>query len=271
MKTTRPIGWHDAGLFSSSGPHRVVAVRLDGDLKLPKDQQRPGARPQRQLLLQLLPLFIGYVSLTVPAALTLLAVQQCVHHRHRCLRQGGGRGRRRDARHAAACAVDVAEADAPGQNVRRAVRHLRRRGSASENVSENGRDMSSSAESIARAAASRQGSTRRPRERGGDGEGPLCRQPRDARAQPRGPRDGERAGSGGHRGVRSGGLNEEAREVAAACASSTRAGGDDAPRRRGGRCAPREAPCAAAGAAEEDGGLAHQRTRARGDRTGEVT
>jgi len=68
-----PIGWHDATLYLVVPVLTVISQFLSMDLlKGPQqDESFINENKQQSLLLNLLPLFIGYVSLTVPAGLTL--------------------------------------------------------------------------------------------------------------------------------------------------------------------------------------------------------
>jgi YidC/Oxa1 family membrane protein insertase len=90
-----PIGWHDAGLYLIVPILTVLSQYVSMEiLKPPKDVNKdPDAPdPNDSVLLQLLPLFIGYVSLTVPAGLTLywLFNNLFTTATQVYLRQGGG-------------------------------------------------------------------------------------------------------------------------------------------------------------------------------------
>ena len=90
-----PIGWHDAGLYLIVPALTVLSQYVSMEiLKPPKDANKdPDAPdPNDSVLLQLLPLFIGYVSLTVPAGLTLywLFNNLFTTATQVYLRQGGG-------------------------------------------------------------------------------------------------------------------------------------------------------------------------------------
>jgi YidC/Oxa1 family membrane protein insertase len=90
-----PIGWHDAGLYLIVPILTVASQYVSMEiLKPPKDVNKdPDAPdPNDSVLLQLLPLFIGYVSLTVPAGLTLywLFNNLFTTATQVYLRQGGG-------------------------------------------------------------------------------------------------------------------------------------------------------------------------------------
>ena len=90
-----PIGWHDAGLYLIVPVLTVLSQYVSMEiLKPPKDANKdPDAPdPNDSVLLQLLPLFIGYVSLTVPAGLTLYWLFNNVFTTATqvYLRQGGG-------------------------------------------------------------------------------------------------------------------------------------------------------------------------------------
>ena len=221
-----PKRWHDAGRWRRIVPvltvlSQYVSMEI---LKPPKDVNKdPDAPdPNDSVLLQLLPLFIGYVSLTVPAGKTLYWLFNNVFTTATqvYLRQGDGAVAKIDGR--ARTSSSRCRWGAPSWTSRpcrrtRATKRTKgrtsstatRRSEVSENVSENGRDMSPPPRaSRARPRSPRRcRSTRRPRSaRRRRRWARSARQPRDARAQPRGPRDGERRGArGGHRGVRSGG------------------------------------------------------------------
>ena len=294
-----PIGWHDAGLYLIVPVLTVLSQYVSMEiLKPPKDVNKdPDAPdPNDSVLLQLLPLFIGYVSLTVPAGLTLYWLFNNVFTTATqvYLRQGGGAVAKIEksadvvVKVPLGCAVvDVATMQThPRDKTYEGpyVIYGDEGSEVSENVSENGRDMSSSAESIARAAASSGGAfytTPEEREAAAGEVGRSARQPRDARAQPRGPRDGERRGArGGHRGVRSGGaqrggaggggrLARAQRDGGRRRACRARRGGGEDARRGGGA---RHARSRRRRRGGRNGGLAHHGgARARGDRTGEVT
>lgn len=91
-----PIGWHDASLYLIV-PVLTVASQYASMsiLKPPKDPNDPKAaekEEQQSVLLNLLPLFIGYISLTVPAGLALYWLFNNVFTTATqvYLRQGGG-------------------------------------------------------------------------------------------------------------------------------------------------------------------------------------
>ena len=90
-----PIGWHDASLYLIVPVLTVASQYLSMNiLTPPKDPNAdPDAKdPNDSLLLKALPLFIGYVSLTVPAGLTLYWLFNNVFTTATqvYLRQGGG-------------------------------------------------------------------------------------------------------------------------------------------------------------------------------------
>ena len=87
-----PIGWHDAGLYLIVPALTVLSQYVSMEiLKPPKDPTKEEDENQ-SFLLQLLPLFIGYISLTVPAGLTLYWLFNNVFTTATqvYLRQGGG-------------------------------------------------------------------------------------------------------------------------------------------------------------------------------------
>lgn len=86
-----PIGWHDAALYLIVPALTVMSQFLSTDL-LKASQQDEKEKDQQSLLLNILPLFIGYVSLTVPAGLTLywLFNNTFTTATQVYLRQGGG-------------------------------------------------------------------------------------------------------------------------------------------------------------------------------------
>ena len=87
-----PIGWHDASLYLIVPVLTVLSQYVSMEiLKPPKDPTKEEDENQ-SFLLQLLPLFIGYISLTVPAGLTLYWLFNNVFTTATqvYLRQGGG-------------------------------------------------------------------------------------------------------------------------------------------------------------------------------------
>ena len=267
-----PIGWHDAGLYLIVPVLTVLSQYVSMEiLKPPKDVNKdPDAPdPNDSVLLQLLPLFIGYVSLTVPAGLTLYWLFNNVFTTATqvYLRQGADVV----VKVPLGCAVvDVATMQThPRDKTYEGpyVIYGDEGSEVSENVSENGRDMSSSAESIARAAASSGGAFyTTPEEReAATAKWAALLASRGTRA--RNPADREMASVAELEAViaefEAEGLNEEAREVAVALRELNAMGGDDALAARvaGGEKMRAEAEARAmrdaVGAAEEDetGGL----------------
>ena len=242
-----PIGWHDAGLYLIVPVLTVLSQYVSMEiLKPPKDVNKdPDAPdPNDSVLLQLLPLFIGYVSLTVPAGLTLYWLFNNVFTTATqvYLRQGGGAVAKIEksadvvVKVPLGCAVvDVATMQThPRDKTYEGpyVIYGDEGSEVSENVSENGRDMSSSAESIARAAASSGGAFyTTPEEReAATAKWAALLASRGTRA--RNPADREMASVAELEAViaefEAEGLNEEAREVAVALRELNAMGGDDA-------------------------------------------
>ena len=90
-----PIGWHDASLYLIVPVLTVISQYVSMNLlQPPKDENDPKAdeKEQQSVLLNLLPLFIGYISLTVPAGLTLYWLFNNIFTTATqvYLRQGGG-------------------------------------------------------------------------------------------------------------------------------------------------------------------------------------
>ena len=93
-----PIGWHDAVLYLIVPSLTVLSQYASMDLLKPgtddsgQNDDNADSKEQQSLLLNLLPLFIGYVSLTVPAGLTLYWLFNNVFTTltQVYLRQGGG-------------------------------------------------------------------------------------------------------------------------------------------------------------------------------------
>jgi YidC/Oxa1 family membrane protein insertase len=66
-----PIGWHDASLYLVVPVLTVLSQYVSMNLLQPPKDPTKEEDENQSVLLQLLPLFIGYISLTVPAGLTL--------------------------------------------------------------------------------------------------------------------------------------------------------------------------------------------------------